>query len=194
MKRNVYVGGHLCGVVLGVLGFGSACSQKQSRCRSRRGHRRRASKSTRSGRSRCPNHWILGQTIGVSVDAQDHVWIIHRAGSLEPGRSARDHESADRPVLRTGPAVLSSIRRAICSSMGRARRAGLRLAGVEPRRHGRLQRQRLDRRERRAARRPAAQAPGPADSCAGGQPAAGRGPNSQTKARPLGGYFNDTWS
>jgi DNA-binding beta-propeller fold protein YncE len=32
-----------------------------------------------------PNHWILGQTIGVSVDAQDHVWIIHRAGSLEDG-------------------------------------------------------------------------------------------------------------
>src|SRR5881394_3272242 len=32
-----------------------------------------------------PNHWILGQTIGVSVDAADHIWIIHRAGSLEPG-------------------------------------------------------------------------------------------------------------
>jgi DNA-binding beta-propeller fold protein YncE len=32
-----------------------------------------------------PNKWILGQTIGVAVDAQDHVWIIHRAGSLEPG-------------------------------------------------------------------------------------------------------------
>jgi DNA-binding beta-propeller fold protein YncE len=32
-----------------------------------------------------PNHWLLGQTIGVSVDAQDHIWIIHRAGSLEPG-------------------------------------------------------------------------------------------------------------
>src|SRR2546423_15546450 len=31
-----------------------------------------------------PHKWILGQTIGVSVDAQDHVWIIHRAGSLEP--------------------------------------------------------------------------------------------------------------
>src|SRR3954471_4795868 len=23
-----------------------------------------------------PNKWILGQTIGVAVDAQDHVWII----------------------------------------------------------------------------------------------------------------------
>ena len=32
-----------------------------------------------------PNHWIMGQTIGVSVDGQDHIWIIHRAGSLEPG-------------------------------------------------------------------------------------------------------------
>src|SRR2546430_8355446 len=23
-----------------------------------------------------PNHWLMGQTIGVSVDAQDHVWVI----------------------------------------------------------------------------------------------------------------------
>src|ERR1700740_1114527 len=30
-----------------------------------------------------PNHWLLGNTIGVWVDAQDHFWIIHRAGSLE---------------------------------------------------------------------------------------------------------------
>jgi DNA-binding beta-propeller fold protein YncE len=31
-----------------------------------------------------PNHWLLGMTIGVSVDAQDHVWIIHRGASLDP--------------------------------------------------------------------------------------------------------------
>ena len=30
-----------------------------------------------------PNHWLMGNTIGVSVDAQDHIWIIHRQGSLE---------------------------------------------------------------------------------------------------------------
>jgi DNA-binding beta-propeller fold protein YncE len=30
-----------------------------------------------------PNHWLLGSVIGVSVDAQDHVWIVHRgAGTL----------------------------------------------------------------------------------------------------------------
>jgi DNA-binding beta-propeller fold protein YncE len=30
-----------------------------------------------------PNHWIIGQTIGVSVDSNDHIWIIHRGSALE---------------------------------------------------------------------------------------------------------------
>ncbi len=25
-----------------------------------------------------PNHWLLGMTIGVWADGEDHVWIIHR--------------------------------------------------------------------------------------------------------------------
>lgn len=28
-----------------------------------------------------PNHWILGSAIGVWVDKQDHIWIIHRGAS-----------------------------------------------------------------------------------------------------------------
>jgi DNA-binding beta-propeller fold protein YncE len=28
-----------------------------------------------------PNHWVLGSTIGVSVDERDHVWIIHRSSA-----------------------------------------------------------------------------------------------------------------
>src|SRR6266576_2608742 len=31
-----------------------------------------------------PNHWVIGQTIGVSVDSNDNVWIIHRPATLEP--------------------------------------------------------------------------------------------------------------
>src|SRR5438094_5710531 len=42
-----------------------------------------------------PNHWLQGQTIGVSVDAQDHIWIIHRAGSLEPGEQ---HATTNPPT------------------------------------------------------------------------------------------------
>src|SRR5713101_5392094 len=30
-----------------------------------------------------PNHWVIGAVIGVTVDANDHIWIIHREGSLE---------------------------------------------------------------------------------------------------------------
>ena len=30
-----------------------------------------------------PNHWILGWTVGVAVDAQDHVWVVHQASKLE---------------------------------------------------------------------------------------------------------------
>jgi DNA-binding beta-propeller fold protein YncE len=44
-----------------------------------------------------PNHWIIGQTIGVSVDAQDHVWIIHRAGSLEAGEQ---HATTNPPTAQ----------------------------------------------------------------------------------------------
>ena len=29
-----------------------------------------------------PNHWLLGSTIGVDADTQDHIWIVHRASTL----------------------------------------------------------------------------------------------------------------
>src|SRR5215471_11070783 len=41
-----------------------------------------------------PNHWYQGQTIGVSADAQDHIWIIHRADSLSPNEQALDDKTA----------------------------------------------------------------------------------------------------
>jgi DNA-binding beta-propeller fold protein YncE len=30
-----------------------------------------------------PNHWIMGSVVGVAVDALDHIWIVHRPGTLE---------------------------------------------------------------------------------------------------------------
>ncbi len=41
-----------------------------------------------------PNHWVMGMTIGVSVDARDHVWIVHRSGSNDPGEQ---HAAAKPP-------------------------------------------------------------------------------------------------
>jgi DNA-binding beta-propeller fold protein YncE len=34
-----------------------------------------------------PNHWLLGSTIGVAVDARDHVWIIHRGAATMDKRT-----------------------------------------------------------------------------------------------------------
>src|SRR5881394_1173929 len=37
-----------------------------------------------------PNHWVTGSTIGVSVDAQDNVWTIHRPNTVEDNFRAAD--------------------------------------------------------------------------------------------------------
>jgi len=42
-----------------------------------------------------PNHCLIRMTIGVSVDAQDNVWIIHRQGSLEAGEL---HATTNPPI------------------------------------------------------------------------------------------------
>ena len=176
MKRNVYVAVTLL-VLLAVLGFGSAVLEKRAAVEAAAVQAPRFEVDPLWPKP-LPNHWILGQTIGVSVDAQDHVWIIHRAGSLEPSEAARDHESAHRPVLRSRSAD-SRIRsgRQPPQTLGRPRR-GLRVAGLEPRHHRRLQRQRLDRRERP---RPRLRTGG-----AAGRPA-GRGQNVQPDESQTGG-------
>ena len=54
-----------------------------------------------------PNHWLQGQTIGVSVDDKDHIWVIHRGGSLEPGEL---HATTNPPIAmccRPAPLVLN---------------------------------------------------------------------------------------
>ena len=33
-----------------------------------------------------PNHWVIGNVIGVGVDAQDHVYIIHRGAGIARAR------------------------------------------------------------------------------------------------------------
>ena len=36
-----------------------------------------------------PNNWQFGQVASVSVDAQDHVWVLQRPGTLSPEEKAR---------------------------------------------------------------------------------------------------------
>jgi hypothetical protein len=57
-----------------------------------------------------PNHWLLGMVIGVWVDDQDHIWIIHRgAATLHANELALEHKVGEcciaaPPVLVFDPA------------------------------------------------------------------------------------------
>lgn len=45
-----------------------------------------------------PNQWLLGAVAGVAVDAQNHVWIVHRPSTLQPNET--------RSIWRAAPPVL----------------------------------------------------------------------------------------
>ena len=83
MKRNLCVGAMFLSVAV-ALGFGSIALERKATVEAAAVQAPRFEVDPLWPKP-LPNKWILGQTIGVSVDAQDHVWIIHRAGSLEPG-------------------------------------------------------------------------------------------------------------
>jgi hypothetical protein len=54
-----------------------------------------------------PNHWILGMTIGVGIDSQDHVFIIHRgAATLDPKERYAMANPPDSECCVAAPPVL----------------------------------------------------------------------------------------
>src|SRR6516162_8070153 len=95
MKRNLYVGAIFL-TVLGTLLVASIFLQKKAAVEAAGVMAPRFEVDPLWPKP-LANHWILGQTIGVSVDAQDHIWIIHRAGSLEPGEQ---HATTSPPTAQ----------------------------------------------------------------------------------------------
>ena len=53
-----------------------------------------------------PNHWVMGSTIGVSVDAQDHVWVIHRPSTVDDNFKAADAKPQQGVCCSVAPPVL----------------------------------------------------------------------------------------
>ncbi|HXA78850.1 MAG TPA: hypothetical protein VNV41_17080 [Candidatus Acidoferrales bacterium] len=83
MKRNLYVGAIFLGLLL-ALGVGSALLWKRPAVEAAAVQVPMFEVDPLWPKP-LPNHWLIGMAIGVAVDAQDHVWIVHRQGSLEPG-------------------------------------------------------------------------------------------------------------
>jgi len=53
-----------------------------------------------------PNHWVLGSTIGLSVDANDHVWIIHRPQTVDDNFKAAEFTPPIGVCCKVAPPVL----------------------------------------------------------------------------------------
>ncbi|HZM48659.1 MAG TPA: hypothetical protein VFC14_27845 [Burkholderiales bacterium] len=54
-----------------------------------------------------PNHWLLGWTIGLWVDEQDHIWVIHRgAGGLHNNERGLELNPPISECCRTAPPIL----------------------------------------------------------------------------------------
>ena len=53
-----------------------------------------------------PNGWYIGQAIGVWVDNQDHVWIIHRNDSLDPVEAAADQNPPTGECCKKAPPII----------------------------------------------------------------------------------------
>jgi len=53
-----------------------------------------------------PNNWILGQVIGLTVDARDHIWIVHRDNLLGANEAAADQNPPIASCCSKAPPVL----------------------------------------------------------------------------------------
>src|SRR2546427_13027184 len=83
MRRDLYKGATFL-VIIGLLGIGSSVLQKRAAVAAA-GLQAPVFEVDPFWPKPLPNHWLLGMTVGVSVDDQDHVWIIHRgAATLNP--------------------------------------------------------------------------------------------------------------
>jgi len=53
-----------------------------------------------------PNNWVMGETIGLGIDAQDHVWIVHRSDRVNAVEGAADEKPPTASCCRRAPWVL----------------------------------------------------------------------------------------
>jgi DNA-binding beta-propeller fold protein YncE len=104
MKRNVWIGLIILSLVV-VLGFGSVVLEKKAAVQAA-GVQAPMFEVDPMWPKPMPNHWVIGMAIGVSVDAQDNVWIIHRGGSLEAKEKYGDSNPPGAECCMTAPPVL----------------------------------------------------------------------------------------
>jgi hypothetical protein len=104
-KRSYLIGAVFAAVILG-LGIGQAVVQNKADAQTRTVQAPMFEVDPLWPKP-LPNHWLLGWTIGIWVDEQDHVWVVHRgAGGLHDNERGNELNPPIAECCRTAPPIL----------------------------------------------------------------------------------------
>jgi len=112
-KRNLQIGATFLAVLI-ALGFVQAVLEPNAAAEARDAVQAPMFRVDPFWPKPLPNHWLLGSTIGVAVDAQDHVFIVHRGAATLNERTEMSAAATPRtaeeccapapPILEFDPA------------------------------------------------------------------------------------------
>jgi len=94
LKRNVLIGTTFAGV-LGVLVFAQGLMEQKAEAQAAAAVQAPRFEVDPTFPKPLPNNWYQGQSIGLWVDAQDHVWIVHRPDVLDALEGAKDQKTGE---------------------------------------------------------------------------------------------------
>src|SRR5262245_61496598 len=97
MKRNLYIGAAFL-TLLVALGVAQIALEKQADAQAKAAVMAPRFEVDPFWPKPFPNQWHIGQAIGVGVDPQDHVWIVHRVDSLSESEVGSEGAKAP-PIL-----------------------------------------------------------------------------------------------
>src|SRR5919106_216916 len=89
MKRNVYIGSMFIAAIV-TLGIGQSALTRRATAQGADKVQVPRFEVDPTFPKPLPNHWYQGMSIGVGVDANDHVWIVHRPDTVNANEAAAD--------------------------------------------------------------------------------------------------------
>ena len=101
-KRDVLVGAALLALIV-ALGFGSAMLERSAIAQSAQAPMFEVDPFWPKP---LPNNWLLGNAIGVWVDDQDHIWIVHRTDALTGGERGATMDPPTGECCSPAPPIL----------------------------------------------------------------------------------------
>src|SRR5215471_13454899 len=94
MKKNLFIGSTLAALLL-ALGLGQGILENKAEAQAGKGDKIQVPRFEVDPTfpKPLPNHWYQGMSIGVGVDANDHVWIVHRPDTVNALEAAEGEKT-----------------------------------------------------------------------------------------------------